>query len=166
MGNFVCGWVELAHSATCAKAGSHDGAPLRAAASILRVGVSMRCPKCRKAIAFDAMSHECGWRVSSHTNGARPEPEVRTVTPGSKLLAEEMMGRLRKLTGARPYREIVQDRSTGYVPPEVPMLRDVGHGPRCTCEVCWGLRFARPGEKRQDTQEVATGVSGGLQSEQ
>jgi hypothetical protein len=37
----------------------------------------MRCPRCRREIAFEAVSHECGWRVSGIDGGKLPGTGVQ-----------------------------------------------------------------------------------------
>lgn len=97
----------------------------------------MRCPKCRMEIAFNALKHAaCGWAVTSGgVNVAQVElAEVVAATLAQRLVHLE---RIRSIVGRErrseaPPADRVRER--------VPMLKDVGHGCLCTCEVCWGER--------------------------
>ena len=104
----------------------------------------MRCPKCRREIALEATSHECGWSTST-SSGALPQVRVRMEEPqrASREVIEASLEKIRKILHA-PRRE----RASSEVPVKVErervaMVSDVGHGTECVCEVCWGLRLVR-----------------------
>lgn len=92
----------------------------------------MKCPKCRKAMPVEAVTHECGWRVSSGGVNAA----VEEMPPATLEQRRAWIDKMRALFGPIEVRE-PRERSPG----KAPMLRDVGHGVRCTCAVCWNARF-------------------------
>ena len=89
-------------------------------------------------MSFDAVTHPCGWRVS-----AAKEPEV-VVEPATKEVVEQHLAKIAALLHA-PRRPKVESEEAVKLRARVPMLRDVGHGDKCCCEVCWGLRDPRRG---------------------
>ena len=84
----------------------------------------MRCPKCRRYLAFDAMEHDCGWKLASREVSSRLDPQAR----------ERVHGMLRDLLKTLKGRRV-----------EDGVLREVtvGHGNRCCCEVCFPKRVGR-----------------------
>ena len=119
----------------------------------------MRCPKCRREIAVEATTHECGWSVSSSATRVKmtmDEPRA------SREVIEASLEKIRKILHA-PKRE----RPASGVPVKVErervaMVSDVGHGTECVCEVCWRLRTQREVEVRVEAaSEVRCPKCGG-----
>ena len=73
----------------------------------------MRCPKCRKEIAFEAVRHEaCGWRASSvvAAEAEAKRVEVERVTEEQRGVH---MAKIRKILGAAPARLSREERLEG-----------------------------------------------------
>lgn len=86
----------------------------------------MLCPRCRKEIEADAVTHECGWRraVPALARVAAPKSDL-AVARAAIEAAQELLSR-----GTVRKREMVA------------ALSDVGHGD-CACEVCCAERARR-----------------------
>lgn len=98
----------------------------------------MRCPKCRKEIAYEAVVHEaCGWRASASPAAVVVVPEVPPATSEQREVHIAKMRALVAKWKAAP--EPQRKRSVE----RVAMMEDVGHGTKCTCEVCWPERERR-----------------------
>jgi hypothetical protein len=94
-------------------------------------GGAMKCPRCRKEIAFAAMEHvACGWKLPSMTV---VRPIVRSEV-GEKALA--LMRSMIKIK----VRKMEERKPAGPLPGvEV----TPGHGTICTCEFCFPKRMRR-----------------------
>src|SRR5262249_44846681 len=93
----------------------------------------MRCPKCRKSIAFEAGEHPaCGWKFASKV-AVKYEEVVEP--PESLEVRLKHLAKMRELVKRRPEKADRVER------PKVELMRDVGHGDRCTCEICYVTRM-------------------------
>lgn len=87
----------------------------------------MKCPRCRREVAFNAVRHsECGWSVSSGGVAA-----AAVEIPATREEREAHMEKIRAVL-KRPV--VKQEKRES-------MLEDVGHGAVCTCEFCWAARM-------------------------
>ena len=106
-------------------------------------------------MAFDAVEHGCGWKLAS-----RVERAVTPVdAPASREVVQAHLGKIAAILG-RARTAVPVSEEVRKLREHVPMLRDVGHGEECTCEVCWAARLTREG-RRGDTaadDEFAGGV--------
>ena len=116
----------------------------------------MKCPKCRKEMAYDAVEHGCGWKLPSRV--------ARTVAvvddpPASREVVEASLVKIAAIL-KRPRTPVPVSEEVRKLRGHVPMLRDVGHGEECTCEVCWAARLTREGRRGDTTadDEFAGGV--------
>jgi len=56
---------------------------------------AMKCPKCRRAMAFDAVSHECGWQAVVSRPPREEEP------PAAREDARGYIERIREMLAQR-----------------------------------------------------------------
>lgn len=97
------------------------------AASLRGVGVCVKCPRCRKEIAFAAMEHPaCGWKLASKSV---PIPKTEA---GEKAFAA-----MRSMIKRPPLK--VEERKPALKLDGVEVTP--GHGGFCTCELCFPKRM-------------------------
>jgi hypothetical protein len=112
----------------------------------------MRCPGCRQAIDFDAVEHACGWRVSRlmQADQAIREAERPQSPPAKREVVDAHLAKIRGIVSAKT---IAPPALNDRMLRRVPMLADVGHGDKCTCELCSRSRgFGPPGERVKPTK--------------
>jgi len=69
---------------------------------------AMKCPKCRRAMAFDAVSHECGWQaIVSRPPMPEEPPAQREDARGYIERIREMLAQRRRLSESE--REIANE---------------------------------------------------------
>lgn len=100
----------------------------------------MKCPRCRREMAFDATSHQCGWRVTGGQVSGKDDEAPRA----SAEVAEAHLQKIRATLALPPRKEVAGAAEVEVKKRvEVPMMKDVGHGNSCTCALCWAARMEK-----------------------
>src|SRR5262245_63833134 len=107
----------------------------------------MKCPRCRKAIPFAAVSHQCGWRATIS------RPVEMEPPPLSTEQARGYIERCRQILAQKKPEDIDRERIREEADREA---RKRGmHSAQCVCERCYRLRMdaLQPRTAGQDDQE-------------
>lgn len=96
----------------------------------------MRCPKCKREIAFEAVSCRCGWSAVV----SRPAPRQTSSAPMPPEVREKLEAMLGKARLFREKRDSAKPRHAAALLPLTEVTE--GHG-NCVCEICFAIRMKR-----------------------
>jgi hypothetical protein len=95
----------------------------------------MKCPKCRKWMPIEAMSHECGWKTSARGGDVRVDRDgVVTTKKMPRSEVEVYLAKMRAIVSRRRARDMPKAEI------EQPVIE--GHDGMCVCEECCAGREA------------------------
>ena len=97
----------------------------------------MRCPQCKRALAFEAMGCACGWKLASRSSSPVARKPIERLKPMSAEHREELD---RLLKGYRLKAQTQLERQPASAKKHMAEVTP-GHGNTCTCESCWPYRI-------------------------
>ncbi len=111
----------------------------------------MKCPRCRREIAYEAITCKCGWsaRVSMPVT-SKPATRPVPLHLANPALREQLDALLKKFR-AHAQERLARAPHTSQPLPEV----TEGHGVHCFCEKCFPQRVRRRDGQTRVASEAA-----------